>query len=126
MLDAEVQKLVDLYRSYLMDWNKQSRSLDRAWAQARKIMMPDEVAETGKLLDELNQRSLASQKDLMRMIAEHEPAVDLLRRNLSALERSIEAMRDLTIKLGLRARQPHVSKKRQRTGRSGTQRTKRK
>jgi hypothetical protein len=99
VVEPEIEELVSLYRTLLKDWTKQNAALDRAWARAKEILAPGEVRETGKLLEELDRRAKNSKRDLGRMVAENVSVREVLRRNLSALERGIEAMQRLTAEI---------------------------
>ena len=77
----------------------------KAWQKAESVLLPKELGESMIAVNQLMERWGSSQHDLNEMLANDEPMQNVLRRNISALERSIEGMNLLTKKLNQRIRQ---------------------
>lgn len=83
----------------------------RTRERADKVLMPQELFEVDKMLAEFERGVGHSQRDLNQMIAENEPAQQVLRRNISALENAIEGMDRVTAKLNERIKQVESEKR---------------
>jgi hypothetical protein len=106
LADAELDQLFTLYRSLLTEMaGKVSPAFHKAWQKAETVLLPKELEESMIAVNQLMERSAMSQQDLNEMLAANEPMRDILIRNISALERSIEGMKLLTKALNQRIRQ---------------------
>jgi hypothetical protein len=82
--------------------------------RADKVLLPQELFDVDELLGEFERNTDHSHKSLNLMVAENEPAQQILQRNISALERAIEGMDRLTAKLDERIKQAESKKRKQR------------
>ena len=94
--DPDTANLAELYSSLLIKYVKSHSAYKRAREKADQVLIPKELWETEKTLEDLRERSRASQRDLYEMLANGEPVRMVLQRNVSALENAIEWMDNMT------------------------------
>jgi hypothetical protein len=108
--DTEFVRLFDLYRTLLKNYIKRNAAYRQARERADALLLPEELFETDRMLDELQRRSSESQKGLNEMLATSESKA-VLQRNISALEALTEALDGVTAKLNKRIEQVENQKR---------------
>jgi hypothetical protein len=111
---SESQNLSELYRTLLMKYVERNSTFRQTRERADKVLLPQELLDVDELLGEFERNTDHSQKSLNLMVAENEPAQQILQRNISALERAIEGMDRLTAKLDERIKQAESKKRKHR------------
>ena len=81
----ESENLADLYGNLLKKYIERNSIYRQTRERADRALLPQELFEMDELLAEFERTTAHSQNSLNQMIAENEPAQQVLQRNISAL-----------------------------------------